>query len=464
MKNLLILLCCIVLNTTLLSQNISFEEQSTLLEFPGEFLRITKPVFPLDFNQDGITDLFRKNENDEILIYKGLGNNEYNLIENDLDEWRWIPLKTMDYDNDGDQDLVTARNVAINDGNGIFSEMNPPSFNGYIVEAADFNQDGFTDILTHSNESNTSATQELILFYNQGDDTFTSEVVSSGHDYGDLDIGDIDNDSDLDIVALDYLDDFPFLILTNEGSSFTSQKTNHSVLISSGNIYLVDLDNDSDLDIVTNGSFEDIHMIENNENLMVDNTIISYSTPQISYFKQDDLNGDGFADLILYGGNNANDSRVYTLEGKGNFDFFDRVSVGIFYRPEGLFPANDNYTANNLSLYDFDQDGKTDILHTEGYSELNHYALIKNNSIISNVFDKKEVTQITVYPNPTSDYLSLSYKEEVGDEGQFKIFNTNGQFVIGGNYDKSLIPVKNLNSGRYVLILQDHYVIEFVKF
>lgn len=458
MKPTLVFLFCFTFFSNLHSQSLSFDEPQTLLEFPDELFGVLRPIFPLDFNEDGITDLMRKKTDDEILVYKGIGNDEYETVDNDFYTWRWIALKSMDFDNDGDQDVVTARYILINEGDGNFSRVDPPSFNGYIIEAADFDGNGYTDILTHSNEDDFLADQELILFYNQGDDTYTSQVLTSGGFYGDVDLGDIDGDGDLDLVALDDEDDFPILILTNEGGSFTAQKTNHALYLNGSNVYLVDMDNDGDLDILTNGVFDNLYMIENNEDLLTDDIFKIFSTSQILYFKHADLNKDGQEDIVYYGGNNSEEHNIFVMEGKEGFDFEESIKIGSYDRLSSSDP-NDNYTANNISLYDYDQDGKLDILHTDGFSELNKYEVIKNITINTSTTDVKE-TDLLIYPNPIIG--SVVYIEDKEIDVPYKIFDINGAVIKKGITNRGTINVDQCSSGIYYLSIQGRQQ-KFVK-
>ncbi len=437
----------LLVTSHLICQNLSFEEGQTILEFPEENLGLKSPVLPLDYNADGITDFFRISN--ELIIYKGLGDGEYEEIENSLTQNN--PLRALDFDQDGDLDVIMSRYIAINESNDLFSKFSL-QIAGVIIEAADFDGDGLIDLLTHTNEDNIFADQELIVNYNQGDGSFISEVISSGLLYGDVDLGDLDNDGDTDIVALDYLEDFPFLIFTNEGSSFTARKTNHSVTVSNSNLYLIDIDNDSDLDIITNNRNEGLWMIENNEDLLLDDVLIYHSTPQIIYFNHADLNNDGNEDIVFWGGNNSNTINIYALEGKGNFDFEDRLVVGAFDRPPGFSYPNGNYLANNCNLFDYDNDGKMDIIYTDGFSEMNKLVVFNNTTIISGIHEEQENPNLfTVYPNPVKKILYLESNYSEIDKTNYEIISIDGSVLRKGQIQNNSISVEDLENGIYYL-------------
>jgi len=348
--------------------------------------------------------------------------------------------------------IIAQYDIGIRQSDNTYIESDV-SVSGVIIEAADFNNDGLIDLVTQRNENNMFADQELLMHYNQGDDTFVSEIISTGLDYGDIDFGDIDGDGDLDIVALDYLEDLPLLVLTNDGSSFSTQRTNHFPLLSNSNIYLVDMDNDNDLDIIMNDRSSGLWIIENKEDFLLGDQLIYYDTPQINYFKHADLNNDGNEDIIFWGGNAPSSINIYVLEGKGNLDFEERVVIGSFERPAGLSYPNNNYTANNISIIDFDNDSKLDIIYTDGYNDPNQLTLLTNNSTISSTINPNQTPHaITVFPNPTSKYLFVTSNSSIDLENtEYSIMSPNGQVVQEGEIIDGLISVQGLAKGEYFL-------------
>ncbi len=68
---------------------------------------------------------------------------------------------------------------------------------------------------------------------------------------------------------------------------------------------------------------------------------------------------------------------------------------------------------------------------------------------------------ISVYPNPTVDYLNV--EAELSKDAEFSIITTSGNMIKSGKTDGS-INVSSLASGLYVLVIQDYAGIKSTKF
>ena len=76
------------------------------------------------------------------------------------------------------------------------------------------------------------------------------------------------------------------------------------------------------------------------------------------------------------------------------------------------------------------------------------------------MFIPQELT-ISVYPNPTVDYLNLN--AELSKDAEFSIVTTSGNVIQKGKTQGS-INVSSLSSGLYVLVVQDYAGIKSTKF
>lgn len=68
---------------------------------------------------------------------------------------------------------------------------------------------------------------------------------------------------------------------------------------------------------------------------------------------------------------------------------------------------------------------------------------------------KNDIKSMTVYPNPTNDYLNINEKHN------YEIFNIMGQKVLNGNRKK--IDVRNLNTGIYIISIDNKVKYKFIK-
>ncbi len=145
-------------------------------------------------------------------------------FNNDL--WTSSCLALADVDNDGDLDLAVGRTsgiggddmLLINDGSGAFTDESAARLPNYLdktsdAKFADFNGDGWVDLLFAQSHVSTDPAFTGDMLYNQGParpGVFADAPASAWPDTPDPDLllrlwiatGDVDNDGDLDVVIL----------------------------------------------------------------------------------------------------------------------------------------------------------------------------------------------------------------------------------------------------------------------
>ena len=364
---------------------------------------------------------------------------------------------TTDINNDNLKDIIITRKFStsiisyyLNQGNSTFDTeiVIEPGNNQFTnIVSGDFNNDGWTDIVSIGDASNS------IILYTNNSASFTAQTIDSFSFFdSDLEVVDIDNDSDLDVVAIggstfkvyyndgfanftaqtipgpieDFFDlaigdidsdGFQDIITgganisvyknTNGVISYDSVRTN--TIPSTFNLFLrlADLDNDGDLDLFSeDDNSNGVRWMANDGNGNFSNLqMIDISTHNIRAGAIKDFDDDGDLDLILSSNFNV---VLYTNDGLGNFSSPTIISQGLPTTPITVLHSDD---INN--------DGLFDIIWSADLS----FQL--NNTIPLSV-DKYQMDEsIKVYPNPASNQLSINIKTA----GTLTIYNSLGQKI-----------------------------------
>ena len=267
-----------------------------------------------------------------------------------------------DLDNDGDIDIVLSTNFVPqhkvhwlqNDGTGEFSAPtnNTISLSNYFtsaIEIADFNNDGFKDIIVATPQDN-----EVQLKLNDGNGHFfLTHVIINDLFVTTLSIADMDGDNDIDLIIGGANDDFIQVIDNINGYT---QWNNIATFTLGGveDIETGDLDNDGDLEIIAcNGS--KLIWYENIDDSSDFGTEQIVSTTSPFSIEVGDMDQDGYNDIV------AGEDSFYglgwfrNLNGTGGFEDID---LQIFYNSQGSY----------IDIGDLDLDGDLDICYLKDNS------------------------------------------------------------------------------------------------
>lgn len=176
-----------------------------------------------DANEDGIMDLFVGSfQNNVVEVFLGNGNGGYSISGNATVGGSIWQIVAGDFDGDGHVDVATANSqdnsmsVAFGDGTGSLSGVQSYSTGNFsfsiAIDAGDIDGDGDLDLVV----SNFS-TADYRLFENDGSGNFGNVRIYPAAAAGScVVLHDRDNDGDLDMSAIDEMQDV-LILFTNNG-------------------------------------------------------------------------------------------------------------------------------------------------------------------------------------------------------------------------------------------------------
>ena len=184
-------------------------------------------------------------------------------------------LQWVDYDNDGDQDLVfSGRASGASAGivtNTLFNSNQTNNFSGSniryysewalrnaAVETADLNADGWVDIIVSGSIENGSIlNRQTRIIYGSPNGFQTAALLPLDNIAGQVRVADFDNDGDLDILVsgLDQQASPKTVFYLNTGTGSGFEKKSYEIIpnLDRSAFSWADYDNDGDLDLVISG-------------------------------------------------------------------------------------------------------------------------------------------------------------------------------------------------------------------
>ena len=396
---------------------------------------ITNIVFA-DINNDNLKDIIvtKKIESTSISYFINLGDlnfSEENVIlsGNSL----VTNIATGDFNNDGWEDLISIgdneNSVRLHiNSNSTFTSQVIDTFTFFEsdISASDIDNDGDLDFIAIGGPT-------FKVFYNDGSANFTQQTISGPQDnfedFFDITIADIDNDGYEDVIT----GGANTSVYKNTNGIITYDSTRSSAINNGTNLMvkLVDLDNDGDLDLLSqsNSSSFGIHWIENDGNGNFINTHIIDPNPySVESVTVKDFDNDEDNDILI----------------SDNFDLliYNNDSLGNFSLPSVI--QDNDLSISTVYSEDFDNDGDYDIIWSADLS------IQLNNNTLS--IDKNpDNNNINIYPNPVLDNINI-YTET---SGKCTVYNFIGQIIasdISLNSGYNTIKLSNKAQGYIIKI------------
>jgi len=372
-----------------------------------------------------------------------------------------------DVDGNTDLDVIISGESAsgaitelfLNDGTGAFAVSATHSFTGIRGNSAlalanvDVDGDGDLDLMLSGWDGSAKITE---LHTNNGSGTFTlvAGTPFPGFDSGGIDFADVDGDTDLDVL-LTGKEQISTLSLTelylNDGfGTFTKDATASTTIadVRSSDAQFADIDGDGDLDIIVVG-YDDsaaaaaTKLYTNVAGVFtLHATLDGYgSSPRVDFA---DIDNDGDVDLFISGWSysiSAADTILYLNDGLGTFTITADSFIGM---RSGDIESED---------IDGDGDGDNDVIisgwdDTLVPSDKRNVKLYTNDLILG--IDDAVLSEIKIYPNPTSSELYFDLKEN-------QLLNIQIMDVLGKDVksiksiSENKIDISELATGTYLL-------------
>ncbi|MBP6005478.1 VCBS repeat-containing protein [Candidatus Saccharibacteria bacterium] len=174
-----------------------------------------------------------------------------------------IDIKSGDFDQDGDNDLVYSNSgsstvsVDINNGSGVFTNslsFSMPKSMPVDLTVGDYNNDGYPDFAVSD-----IANQVLYVYTNLANGNFSPQTVMAGSSLYQLASGDLDGDGWIDIVGAGSSTDQLQVYINNQAGGFNSPSDNYPMTGAFG-VALGDINGDCTLDTTTAGHSPEVNV------------------------------------------------------------------------------------------------------------------------------------------------------------------------------------------------------------
>lgn len=355
----------------------TFKPERVLCEF------ISNPIdsYATDMDGDGDLDiLVASNRDNKISWFEDVDGVQTFTIQHIISTTVYNPksLKSVDIDDDGDMDVFVASEADDkiiwfrNQGNGTFdselvitTETNNPN----MIDIADFDNDGDLDVISSSYNDD-----KLAWYENEdGLGSFGAQQIISTEMNGVLTVytADFDNDGDLDILSSAGIDrQIAWIEHTDGQGSFGPKQVIAFGVSNATSMDIGDIDNDNDLDfLVGRGNSFDLAWYAN-ENGTHPNGQFGYandiSSTGVAVVSLADIDNDGDLDFVA----TAGDDLIWYSNQDGLGDFASGGHI------------MDNRYDKSFYAADMDFDGDIDVISTrEGNDQL---AYSKNLGVLGN--------------------------------------------------------------------------------
>ncbi len=286
-------------------------------EFPGDAYQLAFGDLDGDSDLDMVVAIEGYNDDAGFIIYTNNGSGTFSYDSNLGTGYETQQVFIADMDEDGDLDIVVNQDglstdfIVIYDNEGSLTFSNSSSIvnaNYGRIDVGNIDGDSDPDIVMAVPGEGSSSVTTIIN--NNGSLIAGSSFTPSGsnYDFGDVDIADFDGDGDMDVFASNAYESpttNSYLFLNNG----TGTLTDSGQTVETGgtyNSFVGDVDDDGDVDVISGGyiSYPKLWVNDGSGNLAFDHDIPTITT-EYSSVNIGDIDGDGDNDMIIsdyYGG------------------------------------------------------------------------------------------------------------------------------------------------------------------
>ncbi len=401
----------------------------------------------------------------------------------------------VDINNDGNLDLWACHDVAQshaykNDGIGNLnfdiSLMPTLAIGGnYQSLWIDYDNDGDMDMYLSKCRGGAAVgdPQRINLLYkNNGDGTFSECGATAGVNDGSQSwstaIEDFDNDGDLDILLSNISDTNKFYLNNGDGT-FTDiyATTGIDAQVGSWELQAADFNNDGFMDFIW----------QNGKELYLNNGDLTFSGYDINFNEGGigDLNNDGFLDVqfanyVYYNVPNGNNWVKINLKGitSNSNGIGARIEIyGAWGKQIREIRSGHGFShMSSLNAY-FGIGTATEItkivvkwpsgiVDTLWNPTINSAIFIPESSTLNTVINNY-TQNLTVYPNPTSNYLKIHWNQNENIANSATIYDVSGKKIKEEKITNNTVSVQNLQKGTYIIEIKNEkgkkYSCKFIK-
>ena len=317
----------------------------------------------------------------------------FNEVSSSLNDY-WYPSSDIaDIDNDGDKDLVIMGALDTNNDaspnqskidfyenvNGVLTlitQTNVGDLHLGSVKFLDIDNDGDQDLITAGQNYNDITTYALTVYENTNGN-FSVKQQLEGVIYSSIDVGDYDNDGDLDVLVSGAYQasggaSVYTRIYNNVNGTFSDANANLPG-VQNGNAVFADSDNDADLDVVISGynsTGDNFATLYTNTDGSFTEAALPFNTGE-SWIAMGDYDNDGDLDLAYTGYNDDYDSVTKLYNNDGN---------GVFVDTAITFEGVTNSSGNRPIIWgDYDNDGDLDLVYAGSNNDYDDITYLYNN-------------------------------------------------------------------------------------